>query len=69
MSKDLIIKEGVVVEMLPATTYKVEADGKMLIAYMAGKMRQNRITVLVGDKVKLEISPKDETRGRITRRL
>ena len=64
-------KLGTVVEALPDTMFRVQLDdeGPLLLAYLAGKMRHFRITVLVGDKVKLEISPYDKTRGRIIQRL
>ena len=58
---------GVVKELLPNATFKVELEnGHELIATMAGKMRKNRIRVLAGDKVSLEMSPYDITKGRIT---
>ena len=60
---------GVVIEALPDTQFRVELeDGQEILAYLAGKMRLNHIKVMMGDKVTLELSP-DRKRGRITRRL
>ena len=59
--------EGVVSEVLPSTTFRVELDnGHNILATLAGNMRRFRIRVLVGDRVKVEVSPYDLTRGRIT---
>ncbi len=61
--------EGIVIEALPATTFRVRLpDDKEIIAYLAGKMRLHYIKVLPGDRVLLELSD-DGARGRITRRL
>lgn len=61
--------EGVVVEALPNTMFRVELDnGHKVLAYLAGKMKHHYIKVLLGDKVKLELSPYDLTRGRIVYR-
>jgi len=63
-------KLGIVTEALPDTMFRVQLDdGAVLIAYLAGKMRHFRITVLVGDRVKVELSPYGQTRGRIVQRL
>lgn len=60
---------GVVMDTLPNLTFKVEfPDETSTLAYLSGKMRLNRIKVVVGDKVEVVLSP-DGTRGRITRRL
>jgi translation initiation factor IF-1 len=60
---------GVVTEALPNTMFRIEmADGKEIIAYLAGKMRMHRIKVLVGDKVEVLLDPYGG-KGRITRRL
>lgn len=72
MSKeDLIVTEGQVVDVLPNATFKVKLEtGDLTInAYTSGKMRQNKIQVLLGDRVTVEISPYDVTKGRISRRL
>lgn len=62
--------EGTVVEALPNARFRVEIqDGHMVLAYLAGKLRMHYIRILPGDKVKLELSPYDLTRGRITFRL
>jgi translation initiation factor IF-1 len=61
--------EGVVREVLPNTMYRVELDnGVRVLAQACGKMRKYRIRILPGDNVKLELSPYDPTRGRITYR-
>ena len=61
-------KNGVVIEALPDTTFRVELeDGKVVLAYLAGKMRLHYIKVMLGDRVAVELSP-DGARGRITYR-
>ena len=69
--KDQVIKkEGRVIEALPNAFFKVVLpDGKEIMGFLSGKMRMNRITILPGDKVLLEMSPYDEGKGRITYRL
>ena len=65
--EDLIELEGKVVETLPNTTFKVELEnGHQLIAHVSGKIRMHYIRILPGDRVTVEISPYDLTRGRIT---
>ena len=68
MSKEDVIEvEGVVVEALPNTVFRVELEnGHKVLAHISGKLRMNYIKILPGDKVKLELSPYDLTRGRIT---
>ena len=68
MSKqDMIEVEGVVVESLPNTTFKVELkNGKIITATISGKLRMNYIRILPGDKVTMDMSPYDLTKGRIT---
>ena len=68
MSKEDVIEvEGTVVEALPNTNFKVELEnGHQVLAHISGKLRMNYIKILPGDKVKLELSPYDLTRGRIT---
>ncbi len=70
MSKAGVIEvEGIVKEALPNTTFKVELEnGHEILAHSSGKMRMNYIRILPGDKVKLELSPYDLNRGRITYR-
>ena len=71
MSKAGVIEvEGVVTEALPNTTFRVELEnGHEILAHSSGKMRMNYIRILPGDKVKVELSPYDLTRGRITYRM
>lgn len=65
--EDNIELEGLVVETLPNTTFKVKLENDHIItAYISGKMRKNYIRILTGDKVKVEMSPYDLTKGRIT---
>ena len=68
MSKeDVIEAEGRVVEVMPNATFKVQlANGHIFIAYLSGKLRMNYIRILEGDKVTIEMSPYDLTKGRIT---
>jgi len=70
MAKELIKLEGVVTETLPSTTFKVKLEnGHEILAHISGRMRVNYIRLLPGDKVLLEMSPYDLTKGRITQRL
>ena len=65
--EDVIEVEGTVVESLPNTNFKVELEnGHQILAHISGKLRMNYIKILPGDKVKVELSPYDLTRGRIT---
>ncbi|MEE0866315.1 MAG: translation initiation factor IF-1 [Clostridia bacterium] len=68
MAKENVIEvEGTVVEALPNTNFKVELEnGHQILAHISGKLRMNYIKILPGDKVKVELSPYDLTRGRIT---
>ena len=68
MAKDDVIEiDGKVVEALPNATFRVELDnGHIVLCHIAGKMRMHYIKILPGDKVKLEMSPYDLTKGRIT---
>ena len=68
MSKqDVIEVEGIVKEALPNATFHVEIPGgHMILAHISGKLRMNFIRILPGDKVTLEMSPYDLTKGRIT---
>lgn len=70
MAKEEAIQvEGIVVEALPNTTFRVELDnGHEVLAHISGKMRQHYIRILPADKVVVELSPYDLTRGRITYR-
>ena len=62
--------EGTVTEALPSTQFRVELDnGHKVLAYLSGKMRKYYIRILLGDRVRVELSPYDLTRGRITYRF
>ena len=64
--EDVIEVEGTVVESLPNTNFKVELEiGHQILAHISGKLRMNYIKILPGDKVKVELSPYDLTKGRI----
>ncbi|MDP3988525.1 MAG: translation initiation factor IF-1 [Candidatus Levybacteria bacterium] len=61
--------EGVVKESLPNTLFRVQlSDGNLAICHLSGKMRMNFIKILPGDKVRIEMTPYDKTKGRITYR-
>ncbi|CAG1005301.1 Translation initiation factor IF-1 [Burkholderiales bacterium] len=65
--EELLEMNGVVAEVLPDSRFRVTLDnGHKLIAYSAGKMRKHHIRIIAGDKVSLELSPYDLTKGRIT---
>jgi len=67
--EDKIVVEGVVIEALPGTQFKVRLEtGHEVLAYLSGKMRKYYIRILLGDKVRVEMSPYDLTRGRIVYR-
>jgi translation initiation factor IF-1 len=67
VAKDIIKVEGVVLELLPNTMFKVELEnGHIITAHISGKMRMNYIKILPGDNVTMEMSPYDLTKGRIT---
>ncbi|MEE1350937.1 MAG: translation initiation factor IF-1 [Clostridia bacterium] len=68
MAKDDVLEvEGTVVETLPNANFKVELEnGHQVLAHISGKLRMNYIKILPGDKVTMEMSPYDLTRGRIT---
>jgi translation initiation factor IF-1 len=68
MPKDDVIEfEGTITSALPNTLFKVKLDnGPEILAHIAGKMRQNNIRILEGDRVKVEMTPYDLTKGRIT---
>ena len=68
--KEKIEVEGTVIEPLPNTMFRVElANGHRVLAHISGKMRMNYISILRGDRVLVELSPYDLSRGRITYRL
>lgn len=67
--KDIIIKSGVVVEYLPNAIYRVDLeDGKRILAHISGRMRRNLIKVFPGNRVKIEFSVHDTSKGRIVYR-
>lgn len=68
--KELVKVEGVVEETLPSTTFKVKLDnGHSILAHISGRMRVNYIRLLPGDRVLIEMSPYDLSKGRIVQRL
>jgi translation initiation factor IF-1 len=68
-NEEKIQVEGMVIEALPGTQFRVRLDnGHDVLAYLSGKMRKYYIRILLGDRVKVEMSPYDLTRGRITYR-
>jgi len=69
-AKDFIEMQGEVLELMPAATFRVSLEsGHEILAHLSGKMRMNKIRLLPGDKVKLQISPYDLTKGRIIYRF
>ncbi len=70
MAKDDILEfQGKIIELLPSATFRVELEnGHRIIAYTSGKMRKNRIRVLIGDSVTVEMTPYDLTKGRVVKR-
>jgi translation initiation factor IF-1 len=68
--EETISMEGVVEEIMPAAMFRVKLDQieNVVIGYLSGRMRTNNIKVLLGDRVEMEFSPYDLSRGRITRR-
>ncbi len=69
-SKDFIEAIGTVEELLPAATFRVKLEnGNLILAHLSGKMRLNKIRLLPGDRVKVEITPYDLTKGRIVYRF
>ncbi len=70
MAKDVIEFEGTILEAMPNAMFRVELEnGHEILAHISGKIRKNFIRILPGDKVKVEMTPYDLTRGRITYRL
>lgn len=68
--EELIATEGKIIEALPNAMFRVELEnGHIVLAHVSGKMRMNFIRILPGDRVKLELSPYDLSRGRITFRV
>lgn len=70
IQKNTIELEGIVIETLPNAVFRVQINsGQVILAHIAGKLRVNRIRILPGDKVIVEVTPYDLTRGRVIRRL
>lgn len=69
-SQSVIKKEGQVIETLPGTMFCVKMDdGSEVLTHLSGKMRMFHIKILLGDRVIVEMSPSDQTKGRIVRRM
>jgi translation initiation factor IF-1 len=70
LKEETINMEGVVEEIMPAAMFRIRLDVNqtVVLGYLSGRMRTNNIKVLLGDRVEMEFSPYDLTRGRITRR-
>lgn len=69
-SKDFIEVKGTVVELLPAAAFKITLEnGHTIIGHLSGKMRMNRIRLLPGDQVKVELTPYDLSKGRVVYRF
>ena len=70
-NSELIELTGKIDEVLPNSTFRVKVDniGQNVLCYMGGRLKQNKIKVILGDKVKIEVSPYDLTKGRITYRM
>lgn len=69
-SKSFIETEGEILELMPAATFKIKLDsGHEILGHLSGKMRMYRIRILPGDRVKIQMSPYDLTKGRITYRM
>ncbi len=67
--EDIVSVEGIVLETLPNARFKIKIEGDhVVLGHVSGKMRMNYIKILPGDKVVIELSPYDLTRGRIVRR-
>ena len=70
MAKDAIEFEGIIKESLPNAMFRVELEnGHIVLAHISGKIRKNFIKIIPGDKVKVELTPYDLNRGRITFRV
>jgi translation initiation factor IF-1 len=68
-TEEKILVEGEVIEAMPSTTFRVKLDnGHTVLAYLSGRLRKFYIRILLGDRVKVELSPYDLTRGRIVYR-
>ncbi len=66
---DVIEFEGIIVDVLPGQTFKVELEnGHTVVCYTSGRLRKNRIRLVLGDNVRIEMTPYDMTKGRVTYR-
>jgi translation initiation factor IF-1 len=70
-NSELLELTGTVTEVLPNSTFRVKVDNmeQIVLCYMGGRLKQNKIKVILGDNVKIEMSPYDLTKGRITYRI
>ena len=70
-NSEILDFEGRIIEVLPNSTFRVQVDNTehRLICYMGGKLKQHKIKVILGDRVKMEVSPNDLSKGRIVFRL
>lgn len=67
--QDVLEVDGLVRELLPATTFRITLDnGHEILGHLSGKMRMNRIRIIPGDRVKIEMTPYDLTKGRVVYR-
>lgn len=70
MQNNKIRKEGIVLEKLPSTMFRVQLkEGEVVLAHLSGKMRMYYIKILPGDRVAVELSPYDQTKGRVVQRM
>ena len=69
-SDDVIEFEGQIIDVLPGQSFKVELEnGHIVVCYTSGRLRKNRIRLVLGDRVRVEMTPYDLTKGRVTYRL
>ena len=69
-SDDVIEFEGQIIDVLPGQSFKVELEnGHIVVCYTSGRLRKNRIRLVLGDQVRIEMTPYDMTKGRVTYRL
>ena len=69
-SDDVIEFEGLIIDVLPGQSFKVELEnGHIVVCYTSGRLRKNRIRLVLGDRVRVEVTPYDLTKGRVTYRL
>ena len=69
-SDDVIEFEGQIIDVLPGQSFKVELEnGHVVVCYTSGRLRKNRIRLVLGDQVRIEMTPYDMTKGRVTYRL